>query len=454
MPMAKKRVKQLLPLVIAVAGVHPSTRGHTNVHESNRNPDIPNPMCSISRSVFFILDSTKGTRFLGDTWACHSLLPVSIQPTKHPQPTYIQLTTANSSPILTFGKKHLTLNLGNRKYHWWFITVRHLNTSPQGRLLGTPSTAHGLCQQLAVAKKNLRRDDEDGFVSKGIQSFGIPPAHSNKKDGTLHPSGDYRRLNVITEADHYLPFLHGTKISSKLGLLKCYSQREEFLGHLITPEGVHPLTEKVTTIRKFPTPTTLEGLQEFLGMVNYYHHFLPDTTSTLTPLYDVLKGKPKAPSPGDPSRELPSSPSKCPHQFHAPSFPAPDHSLLLSMDASNIAIGAALEQIIHSCPRPLAFFSRKLSKTETNYSTFDHELLAAYLTGKNSPGSRTYEHTPQRPRKQMPARQRRTSFCEERSSALSHLGLVTDDAQSTSSQAYLRAHISMRRRSNILDQFR
>ena len=59
-------------------------------------------------------------------------------------------------------------------------------------------------------------------------------------------------------------------------------------------------------------------------------------------------------------------------------FPIPGNSFLLTTDASSVAIGAVLEQVIHGLPRPLGFFSRRLLKAERNYSTFDRELLAVH----------------------------------------------------------------------------
>ena len=48
------------------------------------------------------------------------------------------------------------------------------------------------------------------------------------------------------------------------------------------------------------------------------------------------------------------------------------------VDASDLAIGAQLEQLHNGYWVPIASFSRKLSSTETKYSTFDRKLLAAY----------------------------------------------------------------------------
>ncbi len=40
-------------------------------------------------------------------------------------------------------------------------------------------------------------------------------------------------------------------------------------------------------------------------------------------------------------------------------------------------VGAVLQQQVGQHWQPLGFFSKKLSKSEVNYSTFDRELLAA-----------------------------------------------------------------------------
>ena len=61
------------------------------------------------------------------------------------------------------------------------------------------------------------------------------------------------------------------------------------------------------------------------------------------------------------------------------SHPQPDAPLAIMSDASDIAIGAVLQQHIGDQWQPISYFSRKLTPTETRYSTFDQELLAIYL---------------------------------------------------------------------------
>ena len=48
-------------------------------------------------------------------------------------------------------------------------------------------------------------------------------------------------------------------------------QEVEFLGHKISTKGVAPLASKVKAIEKFPKPQTVKQLQEFLGMITFYH---------------------------------------------------------------------------------------------------------------------------------------------------------------------------------------
>lgn len=62
----------------------------------------------------------------------------------------------------------------------------------------------------------------------------------------------------------------------------------EFLGHLVDSHGIRPLEEKVQAIRTFPQPTTQRKLREFLGLVNYYHRFIPHCAELLNPLNCLL----------------------------------------------------------------------------------------------------------------------------------------------------------------------
>lgn len=161
---------------------------------------------------------------------------------------------------------------------------------------------------------------------------------------------------------------------------KCvFGAREvEFLGHHLTPAGVSPLPGKVTAIRQFPTPSTVRSLQEFVGLVNYYHRFVPSIASIMVPLYSALAGKPKDLMWNATQAETFKKAKEALAAATLLAFPNPGKPLILTTDASNIAIGAVLEQVVQGQPRPSGFFSRRLQKAESNYSTFDRELLAVH----------------------------------------------------------------------------
>ena len=160
----------------------------------------------------------------------------------------------------------------------------------------------------------------------------------------------------------------------------------EFLGHYVDSNGIRPLEDKVQVIRAFPTPTTQRKLREFLGLVNLYHRFIPHAATILQPLNHLLS------TPKDKASKLTwtadattafttikEALAKATLLFH----PQPDAPTSIMTDASDVAVGAVLQQRIARDLQPIAYFSKKLKPAETRYSTFDRELLAMYLSVKH-----------------------------------------------------------------------
>ena len=61
-----------------------------------------------------------------------------------------------------------------------------------------------------------------------------------------------------------------------------------FLGHSVTSKGICPLPSKVDAIKAIPRPVTKVDLQRFLGCVNFYHRFMPNIATVLTPLLSLI----------------------------------------------------------------------------------------------------------------------------------------------------------------------
>ena len=159
-----------------------------------------------------------------------------------------------------------------------------------------------------------------------------------------------------------------------------------FLGHYLNSQGVHPLQDKVKVIQDFPQPTTQRKLREFLGLVNFYHRFLPHCADTLKPLHILLTTahKPKHTLQwNEESLQAFSTIKQAIADVSLLSYPHTDAPTNIMSDASDTAVGAVLQQKIGDAWKPIAFFSRRMKPAETRYSTFDRELLAMYLAVKH-----------------------------------------------------------------------
>ena len=44
----------------------------------------------------------------------------------------------------------------------------------------------------------------------------------------------------------------------------------EYLGHLISENGVEPMLDKLSAIKEMPAPRSPKEIKQFLGLVGYY----------------------------------------------------------------------------------------------------------------------------------------------------------------------------------------
>lgn len=154
-----------------------------------------------------------------------------------------------------------------------------------------------------------------------------------------------------------------------------------FLGYVISSEGISPNDDKVSAIESYPKPNTVKDLKRFLGMLNFYHRFQQNMAEIQAPLQ--IKGNPPPNTILDWTPDMNEAFIKaksCLINKVTLAFPNPELEISIMTDASNVAIGGTVNQLQDGCFRPLAFFSRKLSSTEQRYSTYDRELLAIYAT--------------------------------------------------------------------------
>ena len=81
--------------------------------------------------------------------------------------------------------------------------------------------------------------------------------------------------------------LHKLKLSpdkSRIG-----AARVEFLGHVISADGVRPNGDRVAALTRMPMPTDIKQLRSLLGGLSYYRKSLPNMARHIRPITALLK---------------------------------------------------------------------------------------------------------------------------------------------------------------------
>ena len=166
------------------------------------------------------------------------------------------------------------------------------------------------------------------------------------------------------------------KLYSKLSKCEFHRSTVEFLGFVITPEGVEMDKSKVQTILDWKSPESVKDIQSFLGFANFYRRFIPNFSAVVSPLKKLLrKGVPFEWTAATAAAfaQLKSLFVSDLVLIH----PDPTKAFVIETDASNFALGCILSQLhIDGRLRPCAFYSRSLNDHERNYDIHDKELLA------------------------------------------------------------------------------
>jgi hypothetical protein len=92
---------------------------------------------------------------------------------------------------------------------------------------------------------------------------------------------------------------HLTKVFQKLRehqlylkLKKCdfFKKELQFLGHIITSEGIKPDPRKVKVVQDMSVPEDQSALRRFLGLTNYFRKYIRDYARITVPLTDLIEG--------------------------------------------------------------------------------------------------------------------------------------------------------------------
>ena len=78
----------------------------------------------------------------------------------------------------------------------------------------------------------------------------------------------------------------------RANLEKCefFKEQVTYCGHVISEKGLRKSPDKVNAVLNAPQPENVQQLRSFLGLVNYYRSFLPNLSTVLGPLNELLQG--------------------------------------------------------------------------------------------------------------------------------------------------------------------
>ena len=222
----------------------------------------------------------------------------------------------------------------------------------------------GLCGAPATFQafmNDILREHLDSFVVNYLDDCLI--FSSTVEEHNVH-------VNLVLEK------LRQANLSCKLEKCVFDTTSVEFLGYVITPEGIAMDPKKVEAVKDWKSPSSVHDIQVFLGFTNFYKRFIANYSKKCLPLTALLKKDVKFEWSSvaeqafiDLKEAILSEPILKHFQ--------PDLPCIVETDASDYALGAILSQPDEKgVNHPIAFHSRKLLPAETNYQIYDKELLA------------------------------------------------------------------------------
>jgi hypothetical protein len=161
------------------------------------------------------------------------------------------------------------------------------------------------------------------------------------------------------------------RIYVKFSKCEFWLERVDFLGHILTAEGVAVDPEKVEAVSNWQRPTNVSEIRSFLGLAGYYRRFIEGFSKIAQPMMELLKKEKKF-----------AWTESCERSFQelkqrlttTPVLTLPDihRNFVIYCDASRQGLGCVLMQD----GKVIAYASCQLRTHERNYLTHDLEFAA------------------------------------------------------------------------------
>ena len=185
------------------------------------------------------------------------------------------------------------------------------------------------------------------------------------------------------DLDAIFETLNGANMKVQLDKCEFFKEEVEFLGFIVSHNGIKANPKKVQAIVEFPYPNNVKELRSFLGLSGYYRRFIKGYANIAKPLTKLLRGdggmisrtescKRKIEMDDEAKHAVDNLKNALISQEVILSYPDFQKEFQLTTDASNVAIGAVLSQD----DRPISFISRTLTESEEIYAANEKEMLA------------------------------------------------------------------------------
>ncbi|XP_019561388.3 uncharacterized protein K02A2.6-like [Aedes albopictus] len=156
---------------------------------------------------------------------------------------------------------------------------------------------------------------------------------------------------------------------------KFMCEEVEYLGHTFNQDGIQPTKAKMDCILESIPPENLKQLRSYVGMLNFYHRFVPELSTVLKPLYELTKKGQEFQWSSECQAAFEESKKRlCQNSLIVPYDPTKE--IVVASDASPWGLGGCLSIIINGMERPVMFASCTLSETERKYCQLQKEALA------------------------------------------------------------------------------
>ena len=180
----------------------------------------------------------------------------------------------------------------------------------------------------------------------------------------------------LTHVDAVLDRLREHKWYCKLKKCDFAATSVEYLGHIVSNGHIAIDPDKMKAVRDWPIPfRNVTEVQSFLGLIGYYRKFIPHFSHIARPLHDLTRKNAEFKWIDSHTNAV----AKLKKAIAAPDCLAifdSEFTTILTTDACDYALGAALSQKHPQGERPVAFISRILTLTECRYSMWEKELFS------------------------------------------------------------------------------